>query len=281
MRRDLARALAAGVAVLERRGSALAAVVAAVVVLEDSVHFNAGRGSVLRSDGSVRMDSSLMCGRTRAAGAVAGVRYVQNPIRAAECVLLDGRHVLRAGEHADRFAREQQLPTQPAEYFVTPYRLAQWERAHARGAIQLDHMLDDRGTVGAVALDMDGHLAAATSTGGLTNADPGRVGDSPIIGAGTWAHDDTCAISATGSGEYFIRSAFAHAVHGHWLRSSGDLAASTALALGEVQTLGGAGGCIAVDRNGQLATPFSTPHMPRAFQRAGGAATVIVFDDDP
>src|SRR5690349_3833226 len=115
MQRDLGRALAAGVAVLERSGSALAAVVAAVVVLEDSVHFNAGRGSVLRSDGSVRMDSSLMCGRTRAAGAVAGVRYVQNPIRAAECVLADGRHVLRAGEHADRFAREQQLPTKPAE----------------------------------------------------------------------------------------------------------------------------------------------------------------------
>jgi L-asparaginase / beta-aspartyl-peptidase len=278
MQADLARALEAGFSILERGGSSLDAVVAAVVVLEDSPYFNAGRGSVLRSDGSVRMDASVMYGPSRAAGAVAGVTIAQNPIRAAQRVLADGRHVLRAGEHADRFVREQKLALQPAEYFVTPYRRAQWERAHAKNAVELDHTDDERGTVGAVALDAHGHLAAATSTGGLTNADPGRVGDSPIIGAGTWAHDESCAVSATGTGEFFMRAAFAHSVHGHWLRTGGDLATSTELGLKEVQDLGGHGGCIAIDRNGRLALPFTTPDMPRAYQSSGKAPVVIVFD---
>jgi beta-aspartyl-peptidase (threonine type) len=278
MRLDLERALAAGFSLLESGASALDAVVAAVVVLEDSVHFNAGRGSVLRSDGSVRMDASVMYGPTRTAGAVAGVTIAQNPIRAAQRVLADGRHVLRAAEHADRFVREQKLATQPPEYFITPYRRAQWERARAKNSVELDHTDDERGTVGAVALDAQGHLAAATSTGGLTNADPGRVGDSPIIGAGTWAHDETCAVSATGTGEFFIRAAFAHSVHGHWLHTGGDLAASTALALREVQDLGGHGGCIAIDRNGRVALPFTTPDMPRAYRCSGEAPIVIVFD---
>jgi beta-aspartyl-peptidase (threonine type) len=278
MRSDLARALEAGYSLLERGASALEAVVAAVVVLEDSEQFNAGRGSVLRSDGSVRMDASVMYGASRSAGAVAGVTIAQNPIRAAERVLGDGRHVLRAGEHADRFVREQKLATQPPDYFVTPYRRAQWERARAKNAVELDHTDDERGTVGAVALDAHGHLAAATSTGGLTNADPGRVGDSPIIGAGTWAHDETVAVSATGTGEFFLRAAFAHAVHAHWLRTGGDLAQSTELALKEVQDLGGHGGCIAIDKKGRLALPFTTPDMPRAYQSTGKAPVVIVFD---
>lgn len=278
MRSDLERALAAGYSILERGGSSLDAVVAAVVVLEDSPYFNAGRGSVLRADGSVRMDASVMYGATRAAGAVAGVTIAQNPIRAALRVLGDGRHVLRAGEQADRFVREQKLATQPPAYFVTPYRRAQWERAHAKNAVELDHSDDERGTVGAVALDSHGHLAAATSTGGLTNADPGRVGDSPIIGAGTWAHDETCAVSATGTGEFFMRAVFAHSVHAHWQRTGGDLAASTERSLREVQDLGGHGGCIAIDKNGRLALPFTTPDMPRAFQSSGQAPTVIVFD---
>jgi beta-aspartyl-peptidase (threonine type) len=186
--------------------------------------------------------------------------------------------VLRAGEQADRFVREQKLTTQPPEYFVTPYRRGQWQRASAKNAVELDHTDDERGTVGAVALDAHGHLAAATSTGGLTNADPGRVGDSPIIGAGTWAHDDTCAVSATGTGEFFMRAVFAHSVHAHWQRTGGDLAASTALALREVQDLGGHGGCIAIDRNARLSLPFTTPDMPRAFQSTGQPPTVIVFD---
>jgi beta-aspartyl-peptidase (threonine type) len=278
MKRDLELALEAGFSILERGGSALDAVVAAVVVLEDSVHFNAGRGSVLRADGSVRMDASVMYGASRAAGAVAGVTIAQNPIRAAQRVLIDGRHVLRASEYADRFVREQKLATQPPEYFITPYRRAQWERAHAKNAVELDHTDDERGTVGAVALDARGHLAAATSTGGLTNADPGRVGDSPIIGAGTWAHDETCAISATGTGEFFIRAAFAHSVHAHWLRTGGDLAGSTAHGLKEVQDLGGHGGCIAIDRNARICLPFTTPDMPRAHRTTGTPPVVIVFD---
>jgi L-asparaginase / beta-aspartyl-peptidase len=278
MRSDLERALAAGYSILEGGGSALDAVVATVVVLEDSPYFNAGRGSVLRADGSVRMDASVMDGASRAAGAVAGVTMAQNPIRAALRVLGDGRHVLRAGEQADRFVLEQKLATQPPEYFVTPYRRAQWQRARAKNAVELDHTDDERGTVGAVALDARGHLAAATSTGGLTNADPGRVGDSPIIGAGTWAHDDTCAVSATGTGEFFMRAVFAHSVHAHWQSTGGDLSASTELALREVQDLGGHGGCIAIDKNGRLALPFTTPDMPRAFRSEGQAPVVIVFD---
>lgn len=278
MRRDLERALDTGHAILEAGGSALDAVVAAVVVLEDSPHFNAGRGSVLRSDGSVRMDASVMDGATGAAGGVAGVSTAKNPIQAARRVLAEGRHVLRAGVDADRFVSAQALATEPPGYFVLPHRLEQWKRARSHDRIELDHTHDERGTVGAVALDRHGHLAAATSTGGLTNADPGRIGDSPIIGAGTWANDATCAVSATGTGEYFLRTAFAHAVHAHWLATGGDLDASTALALAEVQKLGGQGGCIAIDKNGRVVLPFSTPDMPRAYRIEGEAPVVIVVD---
>jgi L-asparaginase / beta-aspartyl-peptidase len=286
MRRDLALSLDTGLDVLGRGGAALDAVVAAVAVLEDSPVFNAGRGAVLRNDGTVRLDASVMAGDGRA-GAVCLVRSTKNPVRVARALLERGREVLLAGEEADRFAREQGLESCPNEYFVTDYRREQLERLVKREGMALDHDVavpgvqrpgDEGQTVGAVALDAQGHLAAATSTGGLTNAAPGRVGDSPIIGAGTWASDETAAVSATGSGELFIRAAFAHDVHARIAWRTLDLEAATREALAGVVALGGRGGCVAVDRRGRVVAPFTTSAMPRAFRAADGSRYVCVLE---
>jgi len=293
MRRDLALALERGREVLARGGSALDAVVAATLVLEDSRVFNAGRGAVLRSDGSARLDASVMSGAGRRAGAVCLVRVAKNPIRLARYVLDQGREVLVAGDDADQLAKDGGLELATPDYFVTDYRREQLDRLTARGAVALDH--DEPGassapatlpppgppaasapgdaggtgteegqTVGAVALDVHGHVAAATSTGGMTNARPGRVGDSPIIGAGTWACNTTAAVSATGSGEYFVRAAFAHEVHARLRWGGDDLDVATREALALVVGLGGRGGCVAVDLRGRIVTPFTTEAMPRA-----------------
>jgi L-asparaginase / beta-aspartyl-peptidase len=287
MRRDLGLALDAGLAVLGAGGSALDAVVAAVVVMEDSRVFNAARGAVLRSDGGVRLDASVMSGDGQRAGAVCQVRAAKNPVRLARAVLERGREVLLAGDDADRFAGASGLELRPPEYFVTDYRREQLERPVQREGMALDHDVEvpERGrapdegqTVGAVALDAHGHLAAATSTGGMTNAVPGRVGDSPIIGAGTWASDETMALSATGTGEFFIRAAFAHEVHSRVAWRGDDLARAARDALDVVAGLGGQGGCVAVDRPGRSTAPVTTSAMPRAFQAAGGARSVYVLD---
>lgn len=286
MRRDLGLALDAGFAVLSAGGDALDAVVAAVVVLEDSRVFNAARGAVLRSDGSARLDASVMSGLGRRAGAVCQVQRAKNPVRVARAVLERGREVLLAGDGADHFARDAGLELCPPEYFVTDYRREQLQRLTEREGMALDHDVsvpppgrapEEGQTVGAVALDARGHLAAATSTGGMTNAAPGRVGDSPIIGAGTWASDETVALSATGSGEFFIRAAFAHEVHSRvaWHGSELERAARDALEM--VAALGGQGGCVAIDRAGRVTAPFTTSAMPRAFQTAGGPRSVYVL----
>ena len=308
MRQDLARALEHGRDVLARGGGALDAVVAATLVLEDSRVFNAGRGAVLRSDGSARLDASVMSGAGRRAGAVCLVRAAKNPIRLARYVLDRGREVLIAGEDADRLAQEGGLELATPDYFVTDYRREQLERLTARGAVALDHDepgassapatlppagppsanppgevsggagTDEGQTVGAVALDSHGHVAAATSTGGMTNARPGRVGDSPIIGAGTWACNTTAAVSATGSGEYFVRAAFAHEVHARLRWGGDDLEAATREALALVVGLGGRGGCVAVDRRGRIVTPFTTEAMPRAFCTESSERHVYVLE---
>jgi len=291
MRHDLAAALERGRDVLVRGGSALDAVVSATLVLEDSRVFNAARGAVLRSDGSARLDASVMDGAGRRAGAVCLVRAVKNPVRLARYLLERGREVLVAGDDADQLARESGLELAPPEYFMTDYRHAQLERLLMRGAVALDHDDpptgspsassaggDEGQTIGAVALDSHGHLAAATSTGGMTNSRPGRVGDSPIIGAGTWACDTTGAVSATGSGEYFVRAAFAHEVHARLLWGAGDLDAATRAALALVVGLGGRGGCVAVDRSGRIVTPFTTQAMPRAFCTDSSERQVYVLE---
>jgi beta-aspartyl-peptidase (threonine type) len=277
MRRDLGVALDRGSETLARGGSALDAVVEAVTVLEDSRVFNAARGAVLRQDGHVRLDASVMCGQSERVGAVGLLRSVQNPVRLARALLERQREVLLCGPDADELAIEFGLPTQPPEYFLTDYRLEQLARLQRR-APGNGGSGEEGQTVGAVALDGAGHLAAATSTGGTTNARLGRVGDSPIPGAGTWANDATCAVSATGAGEFFLRAAFAHDVHARLAWQGVGLDAAARGALDTVVRLGGHGGCVAIDHAGHLSAPFTTLAMPRAFQRASGERQIWVLE---
>lgn len=272
-RAGLTQALAAGERELERGGSALDAVTEAVALLEDCEAFNAGRGSVLHAEGGVEMDAALMEGAARRAGGVACVTRLANPVRAARAVLEDGAHVLLAGEGAERFALARGLEAIDPQRLVIPSRRAQLERLRAREA-------GSAGTGGAVARDARGGLAAATSTGGLTGKRPGRVSDSCVIGAGTWA-DENCAISATGVGELFLRGAFAHEVAARVRHAALDLATACARALAALDPGGnGAGGCIAIDAAGRVAWPFDTPAMPRGVREVGAAPRVAVHPED-
>jgi beta-aspartyl-peptidase (threonine type) len=273
-------------ALLEGGAGALDAVERAVVLLEDSEYFNAGRGSVLNAEGEVEMDAALMDGRDRRAGGVAAVRGLRNPIRAARAVLEQGQHVLLGGEGARRFALARGLQPADEDWLVTADRRAQLERARVAGRVSLDHdevyaqpERERMGTVGAVALDRDGHLAAATSTGGMTNKLPGRIGDSPLIGAGTFADDATCAVSTTGTGEAFMRGVSAYDLHAR-LRHGEPLAAAAASVIAEARRFGGAGGLIAVDRGGNVALPFDTPGMYRGWIDETGAPRVGIYRDE-
>ena len=249
------------------RKTALDAVTAALVMLEDSPLFNAGRGSCFNADGEIEMDASIMDGATLRAGAVAAVRRVRNPVLAARAVMEKTRHVLLAGDSADRFAEREGLKLEAPEYFQTEARLK------ALKAKQTGR----HGTVGAVALDAHGNLAAATSTGGYTGKMPGRVGDSPLIGAGTYADNRACAVSGTGLGEAFMRAAVGHDVCARMLYAKASLAAAARAALRSVARLGGDGGLIAVDRRGNIAMPFNSEGMFRASIDPRGRKTVAVF----
>jgi L-asparaginase / beta-aspartyl-peptidase len=262
----LAAALRAGYAVLENGGSSMDAVTAAVVALEDSPLFNAGRGSTLNAAGEHELDASVMDGASGKAGAVTGVRRIRNPVLAARAVMERTPHVMLAGAAADRYARSVGLALVSARYFSTPERARALRRARAHA---LSSAADRHGTVGAVALDGFGNLAAATSTGGYTNKMVGRVGDSPIIGAGTYADNATCAVSTTGIGEYFIRAVAAYdvAARMRYLGETLGLAARGALA--RVVAVGGEGGLIAVDRAGKVAMPFVSEGMYRGVARSG------------
>ena len=266
-RAGLERALEAGYESLRQGKSALDATIAAVVVLEDDPLFNAGRGASLNSDGEIEMDASVMEGAKLRAGAVASVRRIRNPVLAARAVMEKTPHVLLAGESAERFARSQGLPFEAPEYFQTQRQLDA-----LRGNRRRYH-----GTVGAVALDKAGNLAAATSTGGYAGKMPGRIGDSPIIGAGTYADNRACAVSATGYGEFFIRAAVAHDICARMRYQSAALAAAAAAALRNVKKLGGDGGLVAVDRRGNIAMPFNSEGMFRACVDRGGKRTVAIF----
>ena len=263
--------------------AALDVVEQAVVELEDCEHFNAGRGAVLNRDGEVELDAAIMDGRDRSAGAVCAVRCVRNPVRAARAVMEAGEHVLLAGSGADRMAVQRGLPVAGPDWFVLDDRRAQLEAARAEGRVSLDH--DERwsaaqhvsGTVGAVALDAHGHLAAATSTGGMTNKAPGRVGDSPLIGAGTFADDDSCALSATGHGEFYIRRVLGHDVHARMLYLDQPLHVAAEESLAEVARMGGSGGLVAVDHAGNVALPFNSPGMYRAWLAEDGAIRVGIY----
>lgn len=263
----LKQALDAGYEILKSNQSSLDAVGAAVVVLEDSPLFNAGRGSSFNTDGEIEMDASIMDGATLRAGAVAAVRRIRNPVLAARAVMEKSRHVLLAGSGAERFARRHGLKLEPAEYFHTRKRLSALRK----------NLRNYHGTVGAVALDVDGNLAAATSTGGYTGKMPGRVGDSPLIGAGTYADNRTCAVSGTGLGEAFIRAAVAYDVCARMRYASTTLAAAAASALKAVAALGADGGLIAVDHRGNVAMPFNSEGMFRACIDRRGQRTIAIF----
>jgi L-asparaginase / beta-aspartyl-peptidase len=270
-------ALAAGSAILARRESALDAVEAAVRVLEEDICFNAGRGSVLTADGCVELDAAIMDGRTRRAGAVAGLRTTRAPIGLARLLLEQGPHVFLSGPDADRFAREAGLEQVDNNWFEVPERRRQLDELVAAGGF------DDEvkyGTVGAVAVDVDGHVAVATSTGGLTAKRWGRVGDSPLIGAGTYADDRSAAVSATGSGEYFIRAVAAHQLAERVRLGGQSLQAALDSVLADVRSLGGRGGLIAVSPNGDAAWGFTTRAMYRGMADASGRTVAIYADED-
>ena len=247
--------------------SALEAVTHAVARLEDCELFNAGRGAVLTSSGDVELDASLMDGHDGRAAAVGAVRHVRNPIRLCERLLEDGRHVMLVGAGADERAREFGLERVENEELIVPSRRAQWQHVAPQGGYALDHD-EAGGTVGAVARDVHGHMAAATSTGGMSNQWPGRLGDSAVIGAGTWADDRSCAISATGHGECFIRTGFARAVAARLELAGMGLDVALTAEFARLQRIGGRGGCIAIDSAGRIAMPFNSTGMYRAWATA-------------
>ncbi len=278
-RADLERALDAGYAVLEAGGTSLDATVAAVRILEDSPLFNAGLGAVFNHAGVNELDAAIMDGATRKAGAVAGVRHIRNPIELARMVMERSPHVLLTGEGAEEFALEQGVKLVPGSYFYTERRWQQLEEAKRSDKLaSADEDIGFFSTVGAVARDRQGNLAAATSTGGLTNKRWGRIGDSPIIGAGTYADNTSCAVSATGSGEYFMRAVVAHEICAR-VRLTGVSAAAAAhdVVHGMLIEIGGDGGVIVVDSKGELSMEFNTEGMFRGARDSHGRREIAIY----
>lgn len=278
----LHRALAAGREVLAVRGNALDAVTRAAIVLEDEPLFNAGRGSVFTAAGTQEMDAALMDGRDLRAGAVAGIFGPRNPILAARAVMEHSTCVLLAGEGALAFCRDQGIAFAEPDYFYTEERWralnTELERRR-RGLGEDDDEQQLHGTVGAVARDSDGNLAVATSTGGMTGKIPGRVGDSPIIGAGTYAHNAACAVSATGHGEMFMRYGAAFEIAARLRHAGLPLDTAVRAVVDELGEFGGRGGVIAVDRTGGLALPFNTAGMYRGYVLANGKINTAIWSE--
>lgn len=267
----LAEALSVGVDILENGGTAMDAVEATINIMEDCPLFNAGKGAVLTHDGIVELDASFMDGKTMNAGAVAGVRRIKNPISAARKVMTESPHVLLAGEGAVKFAESQNLDIVDNEYFITERRKKSLQKIREKE--------NKHGTVGCVALDKSGNLAAGTSTGGRSNKKFGRIGDSPIIGAGTYANNRTCAISCTGHGEFFIRYVVAYDISAlmEYQNMSLDSAAHHVI-MEKLQNVDGKGGIIGVDAKGNIAMVFNTPGMFRAYANSTGKKEVLMFD---
>jgi L-asparaginase / beta-aspartyl-peptidase len=293
-RKGLTEAIEAGEKILAAKGTALDAVEAAVRVLENNSLFNAGRGAVFTNEGKNEMDASIMVGDTLAAGAVAGVKNIKNPISLARAVMEKSDHVLLAGEGAVQFAKKINAEFAPDEYFFDATRYEHLQKARAADGVFLDHTEGEQfkpeeplnggekkiGTVGCVALDVHGNLAAATSTGGMTNKKFGRVGDSPIIGSGTYANNKTCAISCTGHGEFFIRSVVAYDVS--CLMEYKGLSLKEAcreVVNNKLVKIGGEGGLIAVDAKGNIELPFNSEGMYRASKKDGEEIFVGIYTD--
>jgi beta-aspartyl-peptidase (threonine type) len=286
---SLKSALDAGYAVLEEGGSAINAIKATIVIMEDNILFNAGRGSVFTKKGVQEMDAAVMDGRTLGAGAITGVRNVRNPIELAMEVMQNSNHVFLSGKGASDFAIKQGIKLEPDEYFFSQFRYDQWKSIRDSDTYSLDHthqrleeLMKDKkfGTVGAVALDINGNLAAATSTGGMTNKKYGRIGDSPLIGSGTYANNKTCGISCTGHGEMFIRTVAAYDVsclmeyRGFTLQEAMDEVVNKKLV-----KLGGEGGMIGVDSLGNAALVFNSRGMYRAVKSSEGLEMVALYDE--
>jgi beta-aspartyl-peptidase (threonine type) len=283
VRADLDKALDAGNAILARHGTALDAVVAAIRVLEESPRFNAGKGAVFNADGKHELDAAIMEGHTHRAGAVAGVMTVRSPITLARAVMERSKHVMLAGQGAEKFADSlPDIERVPNTWFDTDRRRKQLEDAQAKekANVGLDLPGTYFGTVGAVALDADGHIAAATSTGGMTNKRFGRVGDSPIIGAGTWA-DERCGVSGTGWGEFYIRNAVAHDICARVAYRGDALGVAAEEVVDKiVPAMGGDGGAIALDKDGNIAMPFNTSGMYRAWMKPDGSRGTAIYRDE-
>ncbi len=278
-RAGLDAALEAGAQVLAGGGSALDAVEAAVKVLEDDPHFNAGRGAVFTYEGTNELDAAIMDGADRRAGAVAGVTRTRSPIALARKVMEDSPHVMLAGKGADIFSAEKGLEQVGPEWFATDERRQQLEKMKAQKTSWFD--VDMKyGTVGAVARDKAGNVAAATSTGGVTGKRWGRVGDSPLIGAGTYADNRACAVSATGAGEFFIREGVAHEICARVRFKGESLQAAADTVMAETRALGGTGGVIVTGPTGEMAWSFNTPGMYRGKVSASGAKTVAIYGDE-
>jgi len=270
--KKLAEALKTGYEILDKGGSSMDAVEATIRIMEDSPLFNAGKGAVYTGAGTNELDASIMDGNSLQAGAVAGVKTVKNPISAARKVMEETWHVLLSGEGADAFAKEQGLDIVPNVYFQTEERFKSLMKAKEKEAMK-------HGTVGCVALDKQGNLAAGTSTGGLTNKMWGRVGDSPIIGAGTYANNETCGVSGTGQGEYFIRGSVAYDIAAQMEYRRKTVKEAAQSVMDKLTNRGGTGGIVAMDKKGNIAMPFNTEGMYRGYYLQGGDLTVKIYGD--
>ena len=283
----LQQAMDAGFAVLEQGGSAVNAIKATIVILEDNMLFNAGRGSVFTKKGVQEMDAAIMDGKTLEAGSVTGVRNVRNPIELATEVMINSNHVFLSGKGASDFAIKQGIKLEPDEYFFSQFRYDQWKAIRDSDTYSLDHthqrleelMRDKKfGTVGAVACDQQGNIAAATSTGGMTNKKFGRIGDSPIIGSGTYANNNTCGISCTGHGEMFIRAVAAHDVSCLMEYKGMSLQQAMEVVVHEkLMAIGGEGGMIGVDGQGNAALVFNSQGMYRGYKSSDGSEVVAIY----
>ena len=280
-RNALQSALERGYKILESGGSSLDAVEQVINLLEDDSLFNAGKGAVFTAEGTNELDASIMDGKTLNAGAVAGVKHIKNPISLARLVMEKSPHVMLAQDGAEAFAKRQGIPLVDEDYFYTQRRWESLQRRIEREKEKQDSENDSHGTVGCVALDKDGNLAAGTSTGGMTYKRFGRIGDSPVIGAGTYANNKTCAVSATGHGEYFIRNVVTHDISAMMAYKDISLEeAANKVIMEKLVELGGSGGVIAMDARGNIAMPFTTDGMYRGYYVAGDSPVVKIFKVD-
>jgi beta-aspartyl-peptidase (threonine type) len=290
-RDKLTEAVTTGYDLLQKGKSSLDAVEAVIRIMEDSPLFNAGKGAVFTHEGTNELDASIMDGKNMKAGAVAGVKHIKNPISLARLVMEQSPHVMMAGEGAEAFALQHGIEMMPTEYFRTERRWKQLQQTLEKERQQSDSLKqikmnavpfekeEELGTVGCVALDEFGNLAAGTSTGGMTNKRYGRIGDSPIIGAGTYANNNTCAVSATGDGEYFIRSVVAHDISALMEYSNLSVQAAAETVIAKVGKLGGTGGVICLDKNGNLALTFNSEGMYRAYMDDNNKPVVLIYKE--